>query len=88
MTEEKLTSESLGNAVELITDTIYEAMDKLYPDKESWPHKQSVYEAWNLLIMFGDLDDNDYYRWEGDEICIPVQSSSWFGKMKTNLPNE
>ena len=59
MTEEKLTSESLGNAVELITDTIYEAMDELYPDKESWPHKQSVYEAWNLLCMFGDLDDND-----------------------------
>ena len=59
MTEEKLTSESLGNAVELITETIYEAMDKLYPDKESWPHRRSVYHAWNLLCMFGDLDDND-----------------------------
>jgi hypothetical protein len=59
MTEEKLTSESLGNALELITDTIYEAMDKLYPEKGSWPHKKRVYEAWNLLCMFGDLDDND-----------------------------
>ena len=59
MTEEKLTSESLGNAVELITETIYEAMDKLYTDPASWPHRRDVYQAWNLLCMFGNLDDND-----------------------------
>ena len=59
MSEEKLTSESLEKATELIKNTIYEAMDKIYLHPEDWEHKLSVYQAWNLLCVFGDLEDNE-----------------------------
>lgn len=59
MSEEKLTSDSLEKATELIENTIYEAMDKLYLHPEDREHKRSVYQAWNLIVMFGDLSDNE-----------------------------
>ena len=59
MTKEKLTSESLENARILIQQTIYEAMDEMYTSPELWEHRKEVYEAWNLLCVFGDLEDNE-----------------------------
>ena len=57
MSKKKLTSESLENARILIQQTIYEAMDEMYTSPELWEHRKEVYEAWNLLCEFGNLDD-------------------------------
>ena len=63
MTEEKLTSDSLENARNLIQTVISSAIK----DRESSPtfsyedslEIESIWNAWDLLIVFGDLDDND-----------------------------
>lgn len=63
MTKEKLTNESLEKARELIQTVLSDAIK----DRESSPtfsyedsvEIESIWNAWDLLIMFGDLDDND-----------------------------
>jgi hypothetical protein len=63
MNKEKLTSDSLENARILIQTVISSAIK----DRQSGPsftledseEIESIWNAWNLLCVFGDLDDND-----------------------------
>lgn len=76
MSKEKLSSDSLENARDLIQTVISNAIK----DRESSPtfsyedslEIESIWDAWELLIMFGDLDDGaglfDEFAYQYNEV--------------------
>ena len=56
---EKLTENSLQEAVTLINETLEAAVEACYSSGDYGNIVNEIQEAWDLLICFGDLDDAD-----------------------------
>ena len=56
---EKLTENSLKEAVTLINETLEAGIEACYQSDGYGHLVQEIIEAWDLIICFGDLDDSD-----------------------------